>query len=99
MNANKFAELVNLHGDKLVYVEGSKFVFTIGDVEVDDKLVELMKRAEHLINCGGEVNIYVGYGDDLPNAVSVRDLSNFGVDGLEEWVIENIGENCYSDED
>lgn len=102
MNIDQFNNLVETHGSDVVYNMDDEYCFSIGD-EKDAELYAMMGKLEEFEEeCGkvSGIHWYVGYGDDLVNCVSVKDLNDFDkVVGLEEFVLEFVGSNCYTREE
>jgi hypothetical protein len=104
MNLEQFLKLQEQHGEKLVYIQesylGKEYMFTIGN-DVDEE--ECFKfQDKYGANGNDEIvpglTCWVGYGDDYMNAISTKKLEDIPTD-LEEFIIANIGENCYTDEE
>ena len=95
MNIHDFDELQDQHGTNVVWVDGDGYHFCMGDgVDHEDEEYERLET-----ECDGHPYIEwsVVMGDDLVNCISVNELSDFDdLPGLEQFVIDNIGPNCYT---
>jgi len=106
MNLNEFEKMVEIEGSNVVWMEEGKYYFTIGEIDGLSGMDECDRLDEQLRTVGeGEVgegiegiDWAVAYGDDMVNCVILDKLSDFDkVDGLEEFVKEYVGMNCYSE--
>lgn len=99
MNKAKFDELVNMHGSDLVWFdeEEKHYTFTMGD-GVDDDFDFYIEMEDQLLNDAHPgIEWCVAMGDDTVSWISVKSLEVISeVPRLEEFIIENIGDNCYS---
>ena len=94
MNIDKFNELQKEFSDRLVFVDyNDEYVFIMKD-EMDEELSwELEDK-----NDKEDITFVYGYGDDIINAISVVKLEDIN-DELEEFIIDSIGHNCYTEEE
>lgn len=102
MDLNKFNELQQLNGTKLVYTNTNEagqvieYVFMIDDqVDDDDRYFEMEDQL--LNNLEEGIEWCVARGDDIVHAIAVKDLSLIeNIPGLEKFIEDNIGSNCYT---
>lgn len=105
MKKEKFEELKNELGSDVVYMdENEGYMFSIGDdvFDMDEEELDEYERLEGVLLLNGVEGIgwWLGYGDDYINCVSVKNLEDFDkVEGLEEFVLKYVGENCYNRDD
>ncbi len=101
MNKAQFDELVKEHGSDLVWFdeEAKHYTFTMGD-GVDDDFDFYIEMEDQLLNDAHPgIEWCVAMGDDIVSWISVKSLEVISeVPRLEEFIIENIGDNCYSRE-
>ena len=98
MNLKEFQDLQTMHGSSVVWLgEDGKHYFTIGDVDDSEFHDDMMDR--WIANDIPEgVEWAVGYGDDQVNCVVVDCLEDLDkIPGLEDFIIECVGENCYTE--
>ena len=102
MNIDQFNKLQQEHGKNVVWQDNDGFNFCIGGGDDDD--IDVSSESEHdrlETECENvdEVEFCIGYGDDTVNCVSVKSLDDFiKVPGLEEFTLQFVGHNCYTDE-
>jgi len=105
MLKSKFEELKREEGEEVVWKdEDGWYCFSMGDLLMDDEEgIDDSVRIDKEINVDcyeglkDSVRSYVGYGDDVVNCVSVRELEDLNkVEGLEDFVLKWVGSNCYS---
>ena len=95
MNINKFNELKSVFGSRVVWIDDmdKKYCFSMNDELGDEESFVIEDKYESDSN----VEVSVGYGDDILNCISVRVLEDVDEE-LEKFIFEYVGENCYSDE-
>jgi len=97
MDHAKFLELQQKHGEFLVYQDSEGFTFTIGDIEDEQECFALQDKYGYNGDFTKGPCFYIGYGDDYCNAVVVKKLEDMTKE-VEDFVVKNIGVNCYCDE-
>lgn len=101
MNKDIFDSLMCENGEKVVFVDSDKkIVFVMSDSLMNDESgIERSYVLEKVCEGVDGVEMVYGYGDDVVNCVVVDNIELIErVEGLEEFICEYIGVNCYSEE-
>ncbi len=95
MNIDIFDSLMCENGSKVVWIDDmdKMYCFSMND-ELDD---EESFRIEDKYENDDNVEVSVGYGDDILNCISVKVLEDVDED-LEKFICKYVGVNCYSEE-
>ncbi len=95
MNIELYNELRSKFGSKVVWIDDmdKKYCFSMNDELGDEESFKIEDKYERDSN----VEVSVGYGDDILNCISVSVLEDVDVE-LEEFIVKYVGVNCYSDE-
>ena len=100
MNKAEFNLLKRENGTKVVWHDKNGYNFSMGDglmyMDEDDEQDNYDRIQQE---CGEKgIDFAVAMGDDTVNCITVKELSDMDkVEGLQEFIEEWVGSNCYTD--
>ena len=90
-----FNQLKERYGSTCAWVEGNRYVFTLGENVMSDRGDELMGELEEKFE--GKYKLCIAMGDDYPHAIEVN-KSIFEEKVVQTFIKEFIGTSCYDDD-
>jgi hypothetical protein len=100
MNKNKFNKLKKENGTKVVWKDEDGYHFSMGEELMDlseDEELDEYDRIQAACEKVPEIDFAIAMGDDTVHCISVKELSDVDkVDGLEIFIENYVGRNCYS---
>jgi hypothetical protein len=91
-----FNKLLSEYGKRCAWFKDNEYHFTLSDNVMNDEAGGEMEEIQKMYG-EDKVHFWIGYGDDSPNAVSIKDKSLFDDNLVVGYLNSYIGRSCYDE--